>query len=173
MGHKKEERVSDEKKSGLDRVLDELKDPWDWAAAFVGAAGGAYVTVHTGGLDLGHAIPTGALGAISARRAGVASLRRPFLGKKAARLYDILSKDNRYLDLKAELADYMFKWKQKIVASDQFEKKIDQISAEDSERKRAAALEQMHSASPKVPPALPPSPPSPSEKILPLPDRTL
>lgn len=76
--------------SGLNKVLNELKDPLDWAAAFIGGAGGAAITVTAHGLDLGHSIPTGALAAVGCKKAIFASFQRPRLGKKAERLKKII-----------------------------------------------------------------------------------
>ena len=77
---------------GLERIVRELKSPWDWVALFVGATGGAIVTIVSHGADLGHSISAGALGAIFLRRAAVASRIRSRLRKKAKRLSDTIGK---------------------------------------------------------------------------------
>src|SRR4051794_26421380 len=82
--------MSDDKKGSLERVLDQLTDPLDWVAAAAGAAGGAVVTGFAHGLDMGHSIPAGALGAIAAKKAAFASFQRPRLRKRADAMMDFL-----------------------------------------------------------------------------------
>ena len=127
--------MADDNKSGWGRVFDELKNPWDWTAAIVGGAGGALVTIFTHGLDLGHSIPTGALGAVAARRAVSASFHRPSLRKKAKRLLKILKDENRHPDLADRLQDYSQKWEMQIMPDDKFDAKVAEVSEEDSSRK--------------------------------------
>jgi hypothetical protein len=131
--------VSDEKKSPAERVLDELKDPWDWTAAFLGGAAGAAATIFLHGADLGHSIPTGALGAIGARRAAVASLSRRYLRRKAEALLEILEKDDGTRDLFVALTDYFTKWENGILSSETLEKQVAWISEQDTKRKVEAA----------------------------------
>lgn len=127
--------MSDEKKSPAERVLDELRDPWDWTAAFFGGAAGAAATLFLHGADLGHSIPTGALGAIGARRAVVASLSRRHLRRKAAALLMMLEMDEGTRDLFVALNDYFVKWEKGILPSETLEKQIAWISEKDTERK--------------------------------------
>jgi hypothetical protein len=75
--------MSDEPKSAWDKVLSQITDPWDWAAAAVGAAGGLGVTVATHGADLGASAALGASSAIGARKAWVASRQRARLLMRA------------------------------------------------------------------------------------------
>ncbi len=127
--------MADEKKSPVEQVLDELKDPWDWTAAFLGGAAGAVTTVFLHGADLGHSIPTGALAAVGARRAIAAGLSRPDLRRKARALLEILEQDREARDLHVALTDYLLKWERKIVSSEALETKIAWISEQDTQRK--------------------------------------
>ena len=128
--------MSDEKKSPIQQVLDELRDPWDWTAALVGAAGGAAVTIFAHGADLGHSIPTGALTAIAGRRSVVSGLSRSRLRKKAHNLLAMLAEDRPANDVSiTELEEYLKKWDKKIIPSEALEKKIDQLAEQDTERK--------------------------------------
>ncbi len=128
--------MSDEKSSPIQDVLNELRDPWDWTAAFVGAAGGAAVTIIAHGADLGHSIPTGALTAIGARRAILSSFSRKRLRNRAHGLLEILKAEKDVnAKLVVELEDYTNKWEKKIIASDLLEKKIAQIAEMDTQRK--------------------------------------
>ena len=102
--------MGDEKKSPVEQVLNELKDPWDWTAAFLGGAAGAVTTVFLHGADLGHSVPTGALAAVGARRAVASGLSRPDLRRKARALLDILDEDQGARDLHVALSDYLLKW---------------------------------------------------------------
>jgi hypothetical protein len=140
----------DKKSGGWERVFDELKDPWDWTAAIFGGGLGAAATIFLHGADLGHSIPTGALGAVGARRAAAAGFRRPGLRKRAKRLLALLVNDQRFPDLILELRDYMDKWELKIISNDKFAKKIDEISEADSNRKKSRY------AAPPLPPQPPP-----------------
>jgi len=124
----------------LKDVVDELKNPWDWLAAIVGAGGGAAVTVLAHGTDLGHAIPAGALGAVGARRAAVASLARPALRKKAERVLWLLERRNDSHDLAELLVLEREKWELKITDNEKFSKQIDEISDLDSQRVRRRLL---------------------------------
>jgi shikimate 5-dehydrogenase len=144
--------VSDESKSGWDRVFEQLENPWDWAAAAVGGAGGAVATILAHGLDLGHSIPAAALFTVGARRAAVATFRRPELRKKAVALRTTLQ-ENGCLDLVAELDGELKKWNRKITKSDAFDFIMDAISMEDSQRKRAKRSPLLLPPAPSVSPA--------------------
>ncbi len=131
--------MGEDKKSPVEQVLEELKDPWDWTAMFFGGAAGAVATVFLHGADLGHSIPTGALGAIGTRRAAVASLSRRNLRRKANALLQILDRDHESADLFVALKDYLLKWEGKIISSETLEKKIALISEQDTQRKIKAS----------------------------------
>jgi hypothetical protein len=128
-----------EKRSGIDRVMDELKSPWDWVAALVGGAGGLLASGHVGHLDGGQLIPGGALGAISARRAAVASVQRPVLRRRGKRLIKFLETQGRFPDLVDDLRDSLEKWNLRIISNEDFEKRIAAVAKEDSKRKRPDA----------------------------------
>lgn len=68
----------------------ELQSPWDWAAACAGAAGGLIVSGTVLHADLGYSVGGGALAAVSARKAGAASLRRQSLKKRTLSLAKIV-----------------------------------------------------------------------------------
>jgi hypothetical protein len=112
-----------------DRLRKELAGPWDWVAAGVGAAGGLVVSTTAAGADAGTSAGIGALAAVSARKAGAASLRRFKLKKKAEGLLGILRsyKSDQYssehiireVDRDREL------WKQRVLNHDQFETLLD------------------------------------------------
>jgi hypothetical protein len=125
--------MGDNNKSGWEHLLNELKNPWDWTAAIIGGAGGAGATILAHGLDLGHSIPAGALAAVGARRAAVASFHGRALKKKADALEEILKKD-QCEDLLRQLKDARDKWSKKINPADKFEKKISELADQHSAR---------------------------------------
>lgn len=84
--------MSDQDKSPWERILDEISSPWDWAAATVGGAAGAVVTMFAQGTDLGTFISAGAIIGVAARKAVYVSLQSRRLGK-------------RYFGLKEELQE--------------------------------------------------------------------
>ena len=99
-------------------LLDELKNPADWAAFILGAAGGAIVSGHIAGLDLGHSIPTGGFAALAAERALLASLRRPILTRKWKPYHQFLERQShsekpqeKLLDLRQLLMLYHSQWR--------------------------------------------------------------
>ena len=135
-----------EKKSCLDRVLDELRDPWDWVAAFIGGAIGALLSVFIHKFDLEHAIPTGALFGIGGRRAAMSSLAYRQLSKKATALKGLL-KDNSIGKqtgatdtLQRALDDISYKWEAKIITNQAFEGWLVKIADADSKVKRGEDL---------------------------------
>lgn len=85
--------MSDE--SAWDRIRKELATPWDWVAAGIGAAGGLGVSASVGGLDGGTSAAIGALASVSARKAGVASMRGKNLERRAVRLREVLLEQAR------------------------------------------------------------------------------
>jgi hypothetical protein len=145
--------MSDEKKGVVEQITDQLKDPFDWAAAFIGGAGGAFVTFHTAGMDMGHSIPTGALGAIGLKRAIFASFSRPFLRSKANNLVSLLKlHEKENADLLVELNDCIVKWDKKIIASEVLGKRIEEIAKKDTERQTDAAVKAMTKPTPESEP---------------------
>ena len=82
--------ADDDRQSSLDRVLSELRDPWDWVGAFIGGAVGALLSIFIHKIDLDHAIPTGALFGIGGRRAMVSAFVRRELSEKADALKEVL-----------------------------------------------------------------------------------
>jgi hypothetical protein len=129
--------MGDENSSGWSRVFAQLSDPLDWAAAFLGGAVGAGGTMVMHGLDVGHSIPTGALTALSLKKAGSASFRRRGLRKKAASLSKMLNSERRYPDLVSDLDDSFRKWELKIIDDNKLAAKINEICDEDTKRKKA------------------------------------
>lgn len=113
-----------------DRVRKELAGPWDWVAAGVGAAGGLLVTTTLAGADAGTSAGIGALAAVSARKAGAASLRRFKLKKKAEGLLCVLRsyKSDHYSSehIIREVERDRELWKQRVINHDQFEVLLDQ-----------------------------------------------
>jgi hypothetical protein len=143
--------MSDDNKSGWERLANELKNPWDWTFAILGGAAGAGATILSHGLDLGHSIPTGALAGVGVRRAAVASFHGRDLKKRTAALEHLLTRDHCH-DLVRQLQDARYKWEKKIDSAEKFEKKIAELS--DQHTKRIAT--------PIVPfPSAPPYPPVP------------
>jgi hypothetical protein len=65
-----------------DRVRKELNSPWDWVAAGVGATGGLIVSAAVLHSDMGASVGAGALGTVTAKKAGVAAWQRPILKKR-------------------------------------------------------------------------------------------
>jgi hypothetical protein len=134
------------KGSPWEEVFEQLQNPWDWAAATVGAAGGAAATIFLHGADLGHSIPAGALGTVGARKAVVASFRRNRLSKRARNLLADL-KEHKYDDLTKWLKDSLNKWEKQIIDSEEFEARITLIADEDSERYSGIPLKRKFTAS--------------------------
>jgi hypothetical protein len=75
---------------GIQKVLAQITDPWDWAAAAAGASVGFVVSAHMFGLEGGVSIPGGASAAIALRKAAVASRQRPRILKKARGLVEVI-----------------------------------------------------------------------------------
>jgi hypothetical protein len=69
----------------FDRVLNELKSPWDWVAAGAGATGGFIVSAMILHSDMGASVGAGALGAVTAKNAGMAAFQRRILAKRTKR----------------------------------------------------------------------------------------
>ena len=67
--------MSDSERSAWDRLLDEVASPWDWVAAGAGAAAGATLSIATSGADVGTAVGTGAVAAVTLRKAVIATLQ--------------------------------------------------------------------------------------------------
>lgn len=123
-----------------ERVRKELASPWDWVAAGVGAAGGLVLSGSVLGMDGGTSAGVGALAAVSARKAGAASLSGRQLRKRGERLLGLVeaqifpnpnanqapepqaSSDVRRLlsDLKRDLKLF----RKKVINNDQFEKML-------------------------------------------------
>jgi hypothetical protein len=117
---------------GWDRVFEELKSPWDWAAAFTGGAFGSIVSagLHVG--DLGHAVPTGALTAIAARRAWVAGRNHHDLLRRANSLLIVLIERNRSNILIERLRLLIRKGELKAITDEDFDFELREINKEDS-----------------------------------------
>ena len=134
--------ADEEKKSSLDRVLDELRDPWDWVAAFIGGAVGALLSLLIHKFDLDHAIPTGALFGIGGRRAIVSAFARRELTERADALKDILRVSPvatlvQGPDLLSQmLEDATTKWRKKVFSNQTFDDWLTRIAAADSRDKK-------------------------------------
>ena len=74
--------VRDDSKSKYDKLLEQLQNPWDWAAAFIGGTVGSFITVILHGGDLGHSVPTGALAAVAARKSFALACSGPSYGER-------------------------------------------------------------------------------------------
>jgi hypothetical protein len=124
--------VADSSKSGWERVFDELKSPWDWAAAFAGGAAGSIVTtaLHFG--DMGHSIPTGALTAIAGRRAWAAGRNHSNLIERAKSLRIVMSECDRDAALIDRLSLLIRKAEVNAITDDEFERDLNKINKEDS-----------------------------------------
>jgi hypothetical protein len=124
------------------KVAGQLQDPWDWAAAAIGAAGGAVATIFLHGADLGHSIPTGALGAVAGRKTLVASSHRRRLRKRALKLEEKL-REHKFPDLEKLLKDAREKFQDRIMKEEDFENLIQAISNEDSKRWSGISIESL------------------------------
>jgi hypothetical protein len=125
-------------KSGWERLLEQISSPWDWAAAAAGAAGGAIITVSSGGADFGTSVTAGAATGLAARKALAASLQRRWLRNRALGLKKEL---NRYIDrsekdsegyrkvtlLVNELERELSLWESHATASEDLAKQLDLI----------------------------------------------
>lgn len=69
-----------------ERFRKELVSPWDWVAAGVGATGGFIVSAAVLHGDMGNSMAGGAMGALTAKKAGVAAYQRPMLVKRTRAL---------------------------------------------------------------------------------------
>lgn len=123
--------MSDTGKSGWDRLLDQVTNPWDWAAGITGAAAGAAITIASGGADLGTSIATGFTTGIAARKAGVASLQGRRLRKRAEGLKREI--ENRSLnnpqltEIIEELELELSLWESRAISNDDFAKQMDKL----------------------------------------------
>ena len=135
--------------SGWQKVLSQITDPWDWAAAAAGAAAGACGTIVLHGADLGHSVPGGALGAIAARKTMVASFARGKLRQKAEGLIGIVDAriqaggtpvavQSEYVLIRKSLELELELWKndRTSASNDSFAKKVGEL--ENRIRKNAA-----------------------------------
>jgi len=75
--------MSDSERSAWDRVLGEIASPWDWVAAGAGAAAGAGLSIATSSADVGTSVGTGAIAAVTLRKALIASLQGRTLRHRA------------------------------------------------------------------------------------------
>jgi type II secretory pathway pseudopilin PulG len=82
--------MSDGTRNGVQKLLDQLTDPWDYAAAMVGAAGGVAATILMHGTDGGTFAAGGASGAVGLRKLFVASRQRAALRKRARGLAAVI-----------------------------------------------------------------------------------
>lgn len=132
--------MGEQSKSGWERVFDELKSPWDWAAAFGGGAAGSVVTaaLHFG--DMGHSVPTGALTAIAARRAWVAGRNHKNLLRRAQSLRTVMVECKRAHTLIERLNLLIRKGELKAITDDEFERELQKINDEDSTMHSAMRL---------------------------------
>lgn len=141
-------RMSDKNSLGWGRLFEELKNPWDWAAGIGGAAVGSVGTVASHFTDLGHSIPAVGLGAIFARRAGVASCSRWMLGKKANALQASLKETND-LDLIELLAFYKNTWGRRQTSNDEFSEHMKELTNQQEVRAKQRIAPQMLSSARK------------------------
>src|SRR4051812_16816085 len=63
-------------------IRKELVSPWDWVAAGAGATCGLVASAAVLHADMGTAVGAGALGAVTAKKAGMAACQRPILAKR-------------------------------------------------------------------------------------------
>ncbi len=75
--------MSESERSAWDRLLDEIASPWDWVAAGAGAAVGATLSIATASGDVGTAVGTGAIAAVTLRKALMAGLQGRALRHRA------------------------------------------------------------------------------------------
>lgn len=115
------------------RVREELgTNPWDWVAAGVGAGGGLAASASIAGLDAGASIGIGALGAVTARRAAVASRRGVNLRAKAEGLLKAVRQEasTQSRDELQRLARSVERdtqlWEKKVLSHEQFDGLLDQ-----------------------------------------------
>jgi hypothetical protein len=118
--------------SAWEKVLNEISSPWDWVAAGLGAMAGGAVTVVAHGVDLGHSVGAGALLAITARKAGDASLASWRLRKRANGFQSQLDENEpthgQDIDLnviRLRLQVEMGLWQSKATDNSQFAKALD------------------------------------------------
>jgi hypothetical protein len=116
--------MSESERSGWQRLLDQISSPWDWAAAGLGALGGAAVSASAMGADLGTAVAAGAVTGITARKALGASTQRQRLGRRAQVLLELLRakapSDERLTRPAAQLEMDQDLWRRRIISDEQF-----------------------------------------------------
>ena len=125
------------KESVWDRLAREITSPWDWVAAGVGAAGGAGATLILHGGDLGTSVGLGAIGAVTARKAGAASFTGRGLRKRKSSIEAEISKiENQQLQrqLSNELESDFRLWSTDGVSNGQFAATLDRITRRQLER---------------------------------------
>jgi hypothetical protein len=131
--------VSEASSSALQKVFSQITDPWDWAAAALGLAGGLGATIALHGTDLGAFAAGGASAGIAGRKAIVASLQRPRLRRKARGLLKSIKirmpegPENAHFTSFSRLADAvileleMWESDHTSTANEEFSKKLAQI----------------------------------------------
>jgi hypothetical protein len=77
------------------RVRAELVGPWDWVAAGVGATGGLIASAAVFHTDMGACVGAGALGAVTAKKAGVAAYQLPVLMRRTREFINVIEEDSR------------------------------------------------------------------------------
>jgi hypothetical protein len=108
-------------------------NPWDWAFLVAGGAVGSIGTVASHFADLGHSIPATALASVALRRAGVASMRRRSLRRKALQLRESLSNRSDIAGMEIiqyKLDNYLNDFDSKLSTPDEFEKQIRELIEE-------------------------------------------
>ena len=120
--------MSDSERSAWDRLLDEIASPWDWVAAGAGAAAGAVFSIVTSGADVGTAVGTGAVAAVTLRKALIAAFQGRALRNRARAIEQEIS---RHLSaepalerLQQELERERDLWQSGAISDDEFAEQL-------------------------------------------------
>jgi hypothetical protein len=120
-------------RSAIEKVFEQLTDPWDWAAAGIGAAAGLGGTLLSHGLDGGTLAASGATAAVAARKALVTALQGKRLKKRANGLNKVIQEMLKTgASPKLKKLDEDFKrefqlWENDATSNQQFAKALDEL----------------------------------------------
>jgi hypothetical protein len=123
--------MADSEGTGMDRLLKQITNPWDWAFGIAGAAAGAGITFATSGMDLGNSIFGGFTTGITARRAIVASFQRKFLRNRVEALRSQIQARSisqpAILSLIEELDLEVSLWESRTISNEEFANQLGRI----------------------------------------------
>ncbi len=123
--------MGDEEKTGWNKLLEQVTNPWDWAFGIIGAAAGAGITVATGGTDLFTSIPAGFTTGVGTRKLIVASTQKRQLRTRADAVTKALVSRVPQIPQLKELVEELdlerSLWEDGAISNDDFAKRMDSL----------------------------------------------